>query len=199
VSVETDHSAVQGSSPESADDPFIVHPNRDLNLQGHYAGFVTRSAAFFFDIVAIVLISDIIGAAVQFVVSTLLGRPFHFTEWPIVPWLVFTIWVVLYCTYPVATVGKTLGMALVGLRVVRSDGSRVGGRGAVLRFVALPLSFITLGFGFLLILIRRDRRALQDLIGGTAVVYGWDARAARLRFLAGHQTVEGPPGGTSAS
>ena len=26
--------------------------------------------------------------------------------------------------------------------------------------------------------------ALHDLIAGTAVVYAWDARAARLRFLA---------------
>ena len=50
--------------------------------------------------------------------------------------------------------------------------------------LALPLSFLTFGIGFLLILRRHDSRALQDLIGGTTVVYGWDARAARLRFLA---------------
>ncbi len=193
VSTEADRAAVPASSPEPATDPFTVHPDRDLNLQGHYAGFVTRSTALVIDIVAIVLISDIIGAAVQFVVSTLLGHQFHLTELPILPWLGFTIWAVLYCTYPVATVGKTLGMALTGLRVVRPDGSRVGARGAILRFVALPLSFITLGFGFLLILLRRDHRALQDLIGGTAVVYGWDARAARLRFLAGRHGVTGAP------
>jgi hypothetical protein len=41
---------------------------------------------------------------------------------------------------------------------------------------------LTLGFGFLLIVLRRDHRALQDLIGGTAVVYAWDARAARWRL-----------------
>jgi uncharacterized RDD family membrane protein YckC len=170
-----------------------------LNLQGHYAGFVTRSTTLVIDIFAIVLISDIIGAAIQFVVSTLLGHQFRISELPIAPWLVFTIWAVLYCTYPVATVGRTLGMAIVGLRVVRSDGSRVGARGAILRFVALPLSFITLGIGFLLILLRRDHRALQDLIGGTAVVYGWDARAARVRILAGRHDVAGEPGAASAS
>jgi uncharacterized RDD family membrane protein YckC len=27
------------------------------------------------------------------------------------------------------------------------------------------------------------RRALHDVIAGTAVIYSWDARAARLRFL----------------
>jgi len=32
--------------------------------------------------------------------------------------------------------------------------------------------------------VQRERRALHDLIAGTAVVYAWDARAARLRFLA---------------
>jgi hypothetical protein len=32
--------------------------------------------------------------------------------------------------------------------------------------------------------VQREHRALHDLIAGTAVVYSWDARAARLRFLA---------------
>jgi uncharacterized RDD family membrane protein YckC len=51
-----------------------------------------------------------------------------------------------------------------------------------------PLSLLFFGFGSLLILFRRDRRALHDLIAGSAVVYAWDARAARLRFLAKRNT-----------
>jgi hypothetical protein len=47
-----------------------------------------------------------------------------------------------------------------------------------------PLSFLLFGLGFLGILVQREHRALHDLIAGTAVVYSWDARAARLRFLA---------------
>ena len=31
----------------------------------------------------------------------------------------------------------------------------------------------------------RHRRALHDVIAGTAVIYSWDARAARLRFRSG--------------
>jgi uncharacterized RDD family membrane protein YckC len=54
----------------------------------------------------------------------------------------------------------------------------------VLRALVFPLSFLLLGLGFLGILVQRERRALHDLIAGTAVVYSWDARAARLRFLA---------------
>lgn len=36
--------------------------------------------------------------------------------------------------------------------------------------------------GFPGILVQREHRALRDLIAGTAVIYAWDARAAR--FLA---------------
>jgi uncharacterized RDD family membrane protein YckC len=53
----------------------------------------------------------------------------------------------------------------------------------VIRVLVLPLSFLLFCFGFILIVLRRDRRALHDLIADTAVVYAWDARAARLRFL----------------
>jgi uncharacterized RDD family membrane protein YckC len=193
--VTIDQAVEVPAQPDNAGtDPFRPAPDRDLTLQGHYAGFFTRLIAFVIDIIAIVLVADLIGAGIQFLVTTLSGHPFHLTELPVLPWLLFILWSVIYCTYPVAAAGKTLGMAVVGLRVVRPDGSRVGGRRAFVRFVALPLSFLTLGVGFLLILLRRDHRALQDLIGNTAVVYGWDARAARVRFLAGQQDAEASGG-----
>ena len=53
------------------------------------------------------------------------------------------------------------------MRAVRADGSDLDGRHAVIRVLALPLSFLLFGFGFLLILLRRDRRALHDLIART--------------------------------
>ena len=46
------------------------------------------------------------------------------------------------------------------------------------------LTLLTLGIGFLGIVFQRERRALDDFIAGTAVVYDWDARAARLRWMA---------------
>jgi uncharacterized RDD family membrane protein YckC len=175
-----------------------VAPDRDVTLQGHYAGFVTRFGAFVIDLVAIVLIHDIFGSAVQFLVSTLSGDNFTLRQVSVLPWLSFTIWVILYCTYPVAAVGKTLGMAIVGLRVVKPDGSPVGARGAILRFLFLPLSFVTLGIGFLMILFRRDHRALQDCLGGTSVIYAWDARSARIRFLAQEESSGAVPESPSA-
>jgi uncharacterized RDD family membrane protein YckC len=85
--------------------------------------------------------------------------------------------------YPLTVAGRTLAMAIVGIRAVRTDGHDLERRHAVIRVLALPLSFLLFCFGFLLIVLRRDRRALHDLIAGTAIVYAWDARAARLRFL----------------
>jgi uncharacterized RDD family membrane protein YckC len=162
----------------------LVAPERDLSLQGHYAGFVTRLAAFVFDVFAVLVLFDIMGKAIEYVVSTFAGSTWRISNLPFGGGVFLGIWAFLYCTYPVAASGRTFGMALTGLRVVRPDGSRVGWSQAVVRVLALPLSFVTLGVGFLLILLRQDHRALQDLIGRTAVVYAWDARAARWRFLA---------------
>ena len=57
-------------------------------------------------------------------------------------------------------------------------------RQGIVRALVFPLSFLLFGLGFLGILVQREHRALHDLIAGTVVIYAWDARAARLRFLA---------------
>ncbi len=160
-----------------------VAPDRDLGLQGHSAGLCTRFVAFLFDVLAVTFLYVLFITVIQFLVSTLAGDNFRISDLPVASWLILTLWAIFYCAYPVAAGGRTFGMAVAGLRVVQPDGSPVGGREALIRVLALPLSFLTLGIGFLLIVLRHDGRALQDLIGGTAVVYGWDARAARLRFL----------------
>ena len=63
-------------------------------------------------------------------------------------------WAFIYFAHSWAASGRTVGMALFGVRVVRDDGTDVSGR-----------------------------RALHDVIAGTTVYCSWDARAARLRFL----------------
>lgn len=67
--------------------------------------------------------------------------------------------------------GRTLGKWATGLRVERTDGSELGIGGALLRhFVGYPISFLTLGLGFLLAALSTQGRALHDLIAGTIVV-----------------------------
>jgi len=107
-------------------------------------------------------------------------------------------WLFIYFAYSWAASGKTFGMALLGVRVVQSDGADAGARRAAVRTLALPLSFLIFGLGFVGILLGRQRRALHDVIAGTVVVYSWDARAARLRFLARTTAPEGAPAGGHA-
>jgi len=161
-----------------------VEPERDLGLQGSYAGFVTRFGGFLIDILTIAVLFALGGHVVDYLVSALRGPSFSFTtDAPKLAGLALLIWAFVYCAYPLAVSGRTFGMAVVGLRAVRKDGTALGGWHAVVRVIAFPLSFVLFCFGFLLILLRRDRRALHDLIAGSAVVYSWNARAARLRFL----------------
>jgi uncharacterized RDD family membrane protein YckC len=78
------------------------------------------------------------------------------------------------------------------LRVVRSDGSTLHSARAALRVVTFPLGYLFFGLGFLGIVIGRERQAIYDHIADTAVVYDFDARAAKLRFLAKHPTDTAP-------
>jgi uncharacterized RDD family membrane protein YckC len=82
-----------------------------------------------------------------------------------------------------AASGRTAGMALFRRARGQDDGSDASGRRAVVRTLAFPLSFLLLGLGFAGILLGGQRRALHDVIAGTAVIYSRAARAARLRFL----------------
>jgi uncharacterized RDD family membrane protein YckC len=159
-------------------------PERLVGLQGTYAGFMTRFGGFVIDIVVIAGVFALAGRTVEYLASAAFGASIELRDLPVVGGLLLVAWAVFYCAYPLAVGGRTLGMAVVGLRAVRADGSDLDTRRAVVRVLAFPLSFLLFGFGFLLILLKRDRRALHDLVAGTAVVYAWDARAARLRFLA---------------
>jgi uncharacterized RDD family membrane protein YckC len=162
----------------------VPAPDRDLGLQGTYAGFVTRFAGFVIDVVLIAALFTLAGHVIDYIVTALRGDPFRLEDAPVFSAIALGAWAFFYCAYPLAVAGRTPGMAVVGLRAVRKDGGHLDGKHAVVRVLVFPLSFLLFGLGFLLIILGRHRRALHDLIAGTAVVYAWDARAARLRFLA---------------
>ena len=64
-----------------------------------------------------------------------------------------------------------IGKWAAGLRILQQDGSEIGiGRALLRHFVGYPLSFITLGLGFLIIAFTSRGRGLHDLIAGTVVV-----------------------------
>ena len=107
--------------------------------------------------------------------------------------IAYLVWGFIYFAHFWGLNGRTAGEALFGVQVLTDEGGDVSFRRAALRTLAFPLSFIILGLGFLGILLGDQRRALHDVIAGTVVVYSWDARAARLRFLSRESSPVGPP------
>jgi uncharacterized RDD family membrane protein YckC len=152
--------------------------------QGHYAGAVSRLVAFAADVGASWGLFTLGAAALTFTIELVSGSNFSLNNHQIISLVAAVIWEFIYFAYQWSLSGKTIGMAVLGIRVVRTDGSPIGPRQAVIRTITLPLSFLLLGLGFLGILTNRHRYALHDRLAGTAVVYSWDARAARLRWLA---------------
>ncbi len=155
-----------------------------ISQQGHYAGAATRLAAFAIDQSTATAIFAVASAVLAWALTLVTAGEIRWEPATWVTGIAYVVWLFVYYAYPWAVSGKTFGMAVVGVRVVRADGAPAGVGNATLRTLALPLSFLTLGLGFLPIVVGRERRALHDVIAGTAVVYAWDARAARLRFLA---------------
>jgi uncharacterized RDD family membrane protein YckC len=67
--------------------------------------------------------------------------------------------------------GFTVGKWAAGLRILRDDGRALGiGRAFLRHFVGYPLSFITLGVGFLITALTSRGRGLHDLIADTIEV-----------------------------
>jgi uncharacterized RDD family membrane protein YckC len=155
-----------------------------VGRQGHYAGAVSRLAAFAADVGASWGLFTAGAALISLASELITGTSVTITHHQILAIVLLVVWEYLYFTYQWAVSGKTVGMALFGLQVVTAEGAPIGPRQAALRTLAVPLSFLALGLGFLGVLFQRERRTLHDLLVGTAVVYAWDARAARLRWMA---------------
>ncbi len=122
-------------------------------------------------------------AAISFAARVLTGTGITWNKGDIWVVIAYAAWGFVHFAYCWAASGRIVGMALFGVRVVTDDGADASGRRAVVRTLALPLSLLLLGLGFAGILLGNRRRALHDVIAGTAVIYSWDARPAWLRFL----------------
>jgi uncharacterized RDD family membrane protein YckC len=167
-----------GAAPPSAP-PAVIRES----LQGKDAGFASRFTAFAVDLGVSLGVFLLALAAVSFAARVLTGQDISWNKGDTWVVIAYAAWAFLYFACSWAASGRTAGMALLGVRVVTDDGTDAGGRRAVVRTLAFPLSFLFLGLGFAGIVLGGRRRALHDVIAGTAVIYSWDARAARLRFL----------------
>ena len=126
------------------------------------AGFWIRAVAFAIDLLVFVLVQrsfEAIGRALLGPGADSGSAAFLFT-------LLFTA---AYTTALHAIAGQTIGKSLVGVRVLGADGTPLTLGTAFLRYLAYFISLIPLGFGYLVAALRRDKRALHDLIAGSRV------------------------------
>ncbi|HEX4804549.1 MAG TPA: RDD family protein, partial [Conexibacter sp.] len=163
-----------------------------MEHQGHYAGPVSRLLAYAVDVGVLGVVYTAGLALLRFAVDAA-------TPWKLnIDGAVFTVgaflWAALYFGASWVGFARSPGMSLLGLRIVRGDGADLDRRHALIRLVAFPLGWLTLGIGFLPIVAGRTRQAIYDRLADTAVVYDWDAEAAKLRELAtrgGHRRALG--------
>jgi uncharacterized RDD family membrane protein YckC len=168
-------------------------PSGPPDRRGQYAGIVSRFVAFVVDVAASSGVFMLTLAAASFAASVVTGKAINWNRGDVVVVVFFAVWEFVYFGYSWAANGKTFGAALLGIQVVGEEGAAAGTRRGIVRVLAFPLSFLLCGLGFLGILLGRQRRALHDVLAGTAVVYTWDARAAQLRFLARNEGAPGAP------
>jgi uncharacterized RDD family membrane protein YckC len=176
--------------PEPEFDPRLVrpfarrsHPIPEASLLGNYAGFVSRLFALIIDVSLIVIVLalgssllttavDVLGLREWF--DSSIGSSGLFTGiFAVVNGLAIVVgYLVLFWLLT----GQTLGMMLLGLRVVSRAGGRVTFVRAILRIIGYFLLPGVFFFGFLWILGDDRRQAWHDKLAGTYVVYAWDAR-----------------------
>jgi uncharacterized RDD family membrane protein YckC len=158
--------------------------HRAMTQQGHYAGALSRLLAYGADILILTVVYAVALALLEFAINAATPWNIDLKTGHVLVLLGELLWAAFYFGNSWAVFARSPGMTLLGLRIVQADGSSLDRHRAIIRLIAFPLGFLTLGLGFLGIIFDRTHQAIYDRIARTAVVYDWDAEAAKLRGLA---------------
>ena len=177
LSAAAEPAAAEPPAPETPAVPF--HPyaaSPDAGPSYPFAGarpggFWIRVPAYIIDAVIIslplVLLWMLFGLPVPTTTDELLNPPDDFRRLQ----LLNAFLSLVYDTALIALYAATGGKRLLGLYVVRTDGSRVGwGRALARHLITALTAAFTLGLAFLIVAIRPDKRGLHDLICDTVVL-----------------------------
>jgi uncharacterized RDD family membrane protein YckC len=142
-----------------------------------YAGIATRAVGLAID-AALAQAIVFAGGAVLALVGSLVTDVHLGTVGRLLAGAAWLLTVMCYFTLFWSTAGQTPGMRLMGIRVATAQGVHPGVIRSLWRVVWLGLAIIPLFAGFLPVLIDNRRRALQDFLAATVVVYdGFEAAA----------------------
>ena len=152
--------------------------------QGHRAGFFSRTIAAIIDVVSVVIIVVLfnLGAAfLRLVIEQVQNVTIPRLGWSVA---IGTVVMWLLWTYAWTTTGRSLGMHIMGLRIINYSGQRVRLPVAALRSIFC----IVFPIGLLWVIISPANRSLQDVVLRTSVVYDWVMELPTIG--------SGPPSGT---
>jgi uncharacterized RDD family membrane protein YckC len=135
-----------------------------------YAGIASRALALAID-AALVHLIVLIGGAVIALAASLVGDLKFDTLQRVLAAGAWASAVATYFVFFWTATGQTPGMRIMELRVVTAAGTRPHFWRSVVRLVGLVLAIVPLFAGFLPVLVDDRRRALQDMLAGTVVVY----------------------------
>jgi uncharacterized RDD family membrane protein YckC len=151
---------------------------RGEQLQGLRAGFVSRAVASGTDVVLVLCLYVVAVVMVSiawdfcFSKSISVSAPPHWLN-ELLAWILL----VVYLTAGWWSTGRTLGKQMMGLRVVRSDGSPLRFLRALFRAILCATFFPVL----LLALVNRRNRGLEDVVFRTVVTYDWRPKSFKHR------------------
>jgi uncharacterized RDD family membrane protein YckC len=149
-------------------------------LKGRPAGAGTRLAAYALDVGVIGLSFSLTVSVCVYLLNLFLSKTVSATNAGGLWWTALTlIFAGIYFWGSWAISGRTVGMAVLGIKVVSDTRPRLGGVQALVRLVVFPLSFI-LGLGFVGLVFGRHRRAWHDMAAHSLVVYDWGDRQPRM-------------------
>jgi uncharacterized RDD family membrane protein YckC len=169
----------------------------ERKLVGQYAGFLSRAVGLILDYVIVTAIIVGSGIVVNLLFSALridltacpAGTPIDSVKMGAcvggrVFLVVFAIILgPLYYVFFCSLTGQTLGQRVMGLRVVRLNGRRLGFWVSLVRWIGYLVCILTLGIGYLWVLVDDRRMGWHDKLARTCVVYAWPA-VQNERFVA---------------
>ena len=130
-------------------------------------GFWLRFVALVIDYVIILILAPVVEYAIELGGVTANISP---DKQDNLFFVILYVIVVLYFVIYIGWFGQTPGKMVCKLRVIRTTGEPVSYGGAFLRFLGYHVSFLFLGFGFIMVAVDRNKRGLHDLIAGTCVI-----------------------------
>lgn len=150
-------------------------------VQDRYCGFLSRLIAFFIDQFILWLSFAILGLMVSTLYEKISGNTEKYEsefQW-IIP-LIYLLYSSFYQIVSLTFTGRTIGLGVLGLLVVNTNGHRIGFFRSCFLTILQTINAIFI-FPLIVGWIRRDGRQIPDLLCCTGVVYKWDAKVAALR------------------